>query len=80
MTPKSLHWPLLAESGSQNLVFPAFLTSALPPEAANGLISLPGAAADPKRPSAMAFAVPRRSVDREEPEKHERNGEKAKPG
>ncbi len=25
---------LLAESGSQNLVFPAFLTSALPPEAA----------------------------------------------
>ena len=30
--------PLLAESGSQNLVIPAFLTSALPPKAAIGLI------------------------------------------
>jgi hypothetical protein len=35
-TSKTLHMhecPQLAESGSQNLEFPAFLTSALPPEA-----------------------------------------------
>ena len=42
-------WPLLAESGSQNLVFPAFLTSALPPKAALELVGLRGAADDPKQ-------------------------------
>jgi len=30
--------PLVAESGSQNLAIPAFLTSALPPEAAVGMV------------------------------------------
>jgi hypothetical protein len=39
----------LAESGSQNFVLPAILTSALHAEAAAELISLPGAAVDPKR-------------------------------
>ncbi len=40
-------WPLLAESGSQNLVFPAFLGPALPPLAAIRVIGWCGAADDP---------------------------------
>ncbi len=43
--------PLLAESGSQNLVIPAFLTSASPPKADVELISSKRAANDPKRTS-----------------------------
>ena len=35
---ESLHWPLLAESGSQNLVFPMFLTCAGLPVAAIGMV------------------------------------------
>ena len=39
--------PEVAENGSQNLVFPTFLTSTSPPKAAAELISLPRAADDP---------------------------------
>ena len=39
----------MAESGSQVLVFPAFLRSAMPPEADIRLRSTKGAATDPKR-------------------------------
>ncbi len=39
----------MAESGSQNLAFPAFLTSALPPKADIELIGCRGAACDPKQ-------------------------------
>ena len=41
--------PEVADCGSQNYVFPTFLTSALPPIAAAGMIEAPGAADDPKR-------------------------------
>jgi hypothetical protein len=37
-TDSMLQGPLVAESGSQNFVFPAILMSALPPEAAIELI------------------------------------------
>ncbi len=39
----------MAESGSQNLAFPAFLTSALRPEADIKLILVERSANDPKR-------------------------------
>ena len=42
-------WQLLAVSGSQNLIIPMVLTSALPPEAAIELVGLRGAASDPKK-------------------------------
>ena len=51
--------PLLAVSGNQNLVFPAFLTAALPAKAAIGLIRWRGAANDPKR----TFAIERTARD-----------------
>ncbi len=48
----------MAVSGSQNLVFPAILTSALQAEAAAELISLPGAADDPK----LSFPIAKSGV------------------
>ena len=46
---KSLHWPLVPESASQNLVFLAFLTSVLLPIGAAELIGWRQAARDPER-------------------------------